>query len=443
MDIGGGCLQFSIGLALRIARAAGTTGCERKGGDSNGRHHRQSDSGPGEENVSCHAARADQKHLPFVLDGLRAFGLTDKPMVLMALATIRAETEGFVPIPEGRGSANTKVKPFDKYEPGTRVGKETRQHPARRRRAVQGPPRFVQLTGRDNYARVGTQMHADLVGSPDLGIEPATAGKILGQFLKNNESGIRNALAANDLKTARKLVNGGSNGSRIHGMRSGARGQGHPFGLIWRMILSANRLPPRIKSGAGFRRNMRRRAWHERPTGRQPAPPALTGERRRPGQVARREARVAGSKGVEPAHADTGRADRGGDALVLAPVSSSRAQQKMTRPGRNTRTVPKASDVCATCNLFEPPRSCKIVGKATCLPKAGAMRSISRIEARGLCRSVSPWPSIVSAGAVKRVSSAAPEPTGHPDGRYVLGFGGAAGGGGGSGGGGGGFTKGV
>jgi hypothetical protein len=25
----------------------------------------------------------------------------------------------------------------------------------------------------------------------------------------------------------------------------------------WRMFLSANRCPPRIKSGAGFRRNMR------------------------------------------------------------------------------------------------------------------------------------------------------------------------------------------
>src|ERR1700722_20679736 len=29
------------------------------------------------------------------------------------------------------------------------------------------------------------------------------------------------------------------------------------FSFIWRMFLSANRHPPRIKSGAGFRRNMR------------------------------------------------------------------------------------------------------------------------------------------------------------------------------------------
>src|SRR5689334_9937169 len=39
-----------------------------------------------------------EKHLPVVVDGLVAASLTDKSMVLMALATIRAETESFRPI---------------------------------------------------------------------------------------------------------------------------------------------------------------------------------------------------------------------------------------------------------------------------------------------------------------------------------------------------------
>src|SRR5712692_4668759 len=39
-------------------------------------------------------------NLPFVLAALLEKELTDKPMVLMALATIRAETEGFAPISE-------------------------------------------------------------------------------------------------------------------------------------------------------------------------------------------------------------------------------------------------------------------------------------------------------------------------------------------------------
>src|SRR5262249_60482621 len=47
------------------------------------------------------------RNLPFVLSGLRSRALVDKPMVLMAIATIRAETEGFVPISEGGSSANT------------------------------------------------------------------------------------------------------------------------------------------------------------------------------------------------------------------------------------------------------------------------------------------------------------------------------------------------
>src|SRR5712691_10080415 len=40
-------------------------------------------------------------HLPFVCDAMVEHALVDKPMVLMALATIRAETEGFAPISEG------------------------------------------------------------------------------------------------------------------------------------------------------------------------------------------------------------------------------------------------------------------------------------------------------------------------------------------------------
>src|SRR5215510_6845248 len=46
-------------------------------------------------------------HLPTVLTGLVGVHLIDKPMVLMALSTIRAETEGFEPINEGRSKFNT------------------------------------------------------------------------------------------------------------------------------------------------------------------------------------------------------------------------------------------------------------------------------------------------------------------------------------------------
>jgi hypothetical protein len=63
-----------------------------------------------------------QTNLPFVITGLRSRSLTDRPMVLMALATIRAETEGFVPISEGRSQFNTRNTPFDRYEEGETLG---------------------------------------------------------------------------------------------------------------------------------------------------------------------------------------------------------------------------------------------------------------------------------------------------------------------------------
>jgi putative chitinase len=152
-----------------------------------------------------------RRHLPDVLAGLQSRDLTDRDMLLMALATIRAETEGFVPISEGESQHNTDKTPFDLYDAGTTKGAilgntQPGDGPRFRGRG------FVQLTGRENYTRIGDQMGVDLVVSPELANNSAIAGAILAQFLLNKESAIREALGANDLKKARKLVNGGSHG---------------------------------------------------------------------------------------------------------------------------------------------------------------------------------------------------------------------------------------
>jgi peptidoglycan L-alanyl-D-glutamate endopeptidase CwlK len=86
----------------------------------------------------------------------------------------------------------------------------------------QGPPDgdrfkgrgFVQLTGRSNYRLHGNAigLGTQLIDNPDLANDPEIASKLLASFLKNKEQGIRSALAADDLATARKLVNGGSHG---------------------------------------------------------------------------------------------------------------------------------------------------------------------------------------------------------------------------------------
>jgi len=151
------------------------------------------------------------KNLPFVLAGLRRLALTDIDMALMALSTIRAETEGFVPIPEGVSKLNTRHSAFDLYDAGTSIGRRLgNTHPG-------DGPRFkgrgyVQLTGRDNYTRIAAQIGEDLVGNPDRALDPTVAGVILAQFLGNVDSKIRRALAHNDLAAAREAVNGGSHG---------------------------------------------------------------------------------------------------------------------------------------------------------------------------------------------------------------------------------------
>jgi predicted chitinase len=152
-------------------------------------------------------------NLPFVCDGLRACGLDDRPMLLMALGTIRAETASFKPISEGISPYNTSPggQPFDLYDPPTQIAKNLGNTHKGDGAKFKGRG-FVQLTGRSNYQRIGQQVDDDLIDNPDICNDPATAGRILAQFLKNSEAAIRAALKNNDLAKARRLVNGGSHG---------------------------------------------------------------------------------------------------------------------------------------------------------------------------------------------------------------------------------------
>jgi peptidoglycan L-alanyl-D-glutamate endopeptidase CwlK len=152
-----------------------------------------------------------QTNLPFVLEALTAAALGDKNMILMALATIRAETGNFTPLSEFQSKFNTAPggAPFGLYDHRTDLGN-------------QGPPDganfkgrgYIQLTGRSNYQIHGAAIGLgnQLVTNPALANQPDIAAKLLASFLKSKEARIRAALAQNDLRTARKLVNGGSHG---------------------------------------------------------------------------------------------------------------------------------------------------------------------------------------------------------------------------------------
>src|SRR5215469_10387956 len=148
-------------------------------------------------------------NLPPVLDALVSAVLTDKAMVLMALGTIRAETESFLPISEGQSRFNTSPSghPFDLYDNREDLGNIGAPDGANFRGRG-----FIQLTGRFNYARYGHEIGADLVANPELANDTQIAAKLLAEFLADSEDRIREALAGNDLATARRLVNGGRNG---------------------------------------------------------------------------------------------------------------------------------------------------------------------------------------------------------------------------------------
>jgi peptidoglycan L-alanyl-D-glutamate endopeptidase CwlK len=148
-------------------------------------------------------------NLPPALDGLADFELVDKPMVLVALATIRAETESFEPVAEARSRYNTSPNghPFDLYDKRRDIGNKSA--PDGERFRGRG---YVQLTGRANYERYAKVLGVKLVEKPELASEPKIAGRILAAFLKDKERVIKQALLEGDLKAARRAVNGGSHG---------------------------------------------------------------------------------------------------------------------------------------------------------------------------------------------------------------------------------------
>ncbi|MDX6750317.1 peptidoglycan-binding protein [Geminicoccaceae bacterium 1502E] len=151
------------------------------------------------------------RNLPAVLAGLRAFGLVEKPLVLAALATIRAESEGFEPVEEqlSRFNSSPGGHPFDLYDQRRDLGNRGAPDGARFRGRG-----FVQLTGRANYRRHGRLLGLDhaLLEEPELACEPAIAGRLLGSFLASRRLALKEALFEGDLRRARRLVNGGTHG---------------------------------------------------------------------------------------------------------------------------------------------------------------------------------------------------------------------------------------
>lgn len=154
-----------------------------------------------------------ERYLPYVSAALCALGLTERPLLLAALGSIRAETEGFVPISELPSQFNTLPgqAPFSAYEPGTGPGDRVGNTEVGDGARFKGRG-FVQLTGRDNYQRYGQALELPLLTQPELANTPEVAALLLARFLADRAEPLRAALADDDHRRARKLVNGGSHG---------------------------------------------------------------------------------------------------------------------------------------------------------------------------------------------------------------------------------------
>ena len=164
------------------------------------------------------------RHLSYLAAALAAFGLVDRPMALLALAVIRAETEGFVPIGEAPSHWNTLpgMAPFSAYE-GRFGNRETGDGARYRGRG------FVQLTGRSRYRRAGTLLGIDLEALPELANAPEVAACLLAARIRERADECRAALARGDLRRARRLVNGSTHGfARFRDVFSRAETAGPP-----------------------------------------------------------------------------------------------------------------------------------------------------------------------------------------------------------------------
>jgi predicted chitinase len=171
-----------------------------------------------------------QLYAPYVFAALDSAGFgpntpDGKLICKVALATIRAESEGFEPIAEMRSRFNSSInKPdFDLYEP--KFDLKTRKIIPDENATYQklGNTQFgdganfkgrgfIQLTGRYNYTHIGKQLKLELNIRPYLANMPEIASAILVQFLKNKQINIIKNINNNNFVTVRKLVNGGSHG---------------------------------------------------------------------------------------------------------------------------------------------------------------------------------------------------------------------------------------
>lgn len=128
---------------------------------------------------------------PKILAALDWAGINDHPTRVAAAATVLVETGRFEPIEE-EGDWSYFVNEFGSYE--------ARWH-------GRG---YIQLSWSYNYKHYGDLLGMDLLGHPELAMDPSIGAKVLAAYFR--ATGVPARAAAGNWIAVREAVNGGTNG---------------------------------------------------------------------------------------------------------------------------------------------------------------------------------------------------------------------------------------
>lgn len=156
---------------------------------------------------------------PRIFAALEARNIADRPVQIAALATIGVESSSFEPDREA----------FWLSEPARAVYL-TRMYEGRSDLGNTQPGdgiryagrSFIQITGRANYTTYGAKLGVDLVGSPDLALDPTIASQIFAVYFTDHRirwepapsplMSVADLARAGEWRGVRVAVNGGENG---------------------------------------------------------------------------------------------------------------------------------------------------------------------------------------------------------------------------------------
>lgn len=141
-------------------------------------------------------------HWPLIHDALAALSIAQTPVQIAAAATVAIETAGtFKPIREYASG-----KAYDTGRLAARLGNTPEADGDGQLYKGRG---FIQLTGRANYADYGAALGINLLGDPDLALDPHVSARILARYFRT--VGVDQVALRGEWPQVRKKINGGFN----------------------------------------------------------------------------------------------------------------------------------------------------------------------------------------------------------------------------------------